>query len=116
MELFRNRRQPSPWQQPICVESVAAAWAIGEYFVEHALAAYALMGGDPNVALARRTLDWIRRTHSTEFTTRECHQSHRNVGPKQLDPALAILEGRGFIRRAELDCEPHFTDLLVHPT
>jgi len=91
------------WQKPISVETVAAAWAIGEtYLVPHALAAFGEMRADPGLVLARRILGWIERKKLTEFTLRECHQAHRSVSsPRNLEPALVVLSERGFLRLAE---------------
>ena len=120
--LLEHRHSEAPWRTPISEEAVAAAWALGEYFTEHALAAHALMGADPRVASARRILGWIRRMQIQRFSGRDCHQAHRNVGkPSDLDPGLAILKERGFIRRlpapgsSEKGGRPRTPDWEVNP-
>lgn len=90
------------WQHPLAPETVLAAWAVGEYLIPHALAAYGQMSADPGLMLARRILGWIERKKLTEFTLRECHQAHRSVSsPRDLEPALLVLCERGFLRLAE---------------
>jgi hypothetical protein len=100
LHLVKHYRHEKPWTIPISRETVLAAWAIGEYLQAHALAAFAMMGADPNVSMAQRLLQWIERQQQPQFSLRDCHQHHRNVTrPDDLLPALKILEGRGFIRR-----------------
>jgi hypothetical protein len=90
----------TPWAVPIAPETVAAAWAVGDYFKAHALAAFSMMGADPEVERAQGLLRWIERHGLKAFTLRDCHRHHQSVGsPSDLLPALAVLEGRGFIRR-----------------
>ena len=84
-----------------------AAWAVGQYLIPHALAAYGHMGADPNSALARRLLRWIERRALTEFSLRACHQAHRGVGsPREFEPALTLLCERGFLRLQASNTRP----------
>jgi hypothetical protein len=100
LHLVQHYTHKQPWTIPISVETVLAAWAIGTYLKDHALATYAMMGADPKVSMAQRLLRWIERHQRKEFSLRDCHQHHRNVvKPDDLLPGLDILEGRGFIRR-----------------
>jgi Protein of unknown function (DUF3987) len=100
LHLVQHYQDPEPWTIPISEETILAAWAIGDYLKAQALAAYAMMGADPNVSLAQRLLRWIERHGLKEFSLRDCHQHHRNVTrPEDLLPGLDILEGRGFLRR-----------------
>jgi hypothetical protein len=91
--------------RPIAAPTMANAIAIGRYLIEHALAAYDEMGGDPSLEGARRVLRWIRRTDVTTFTKRECHVAHRSRFPRasDLDPILGLLIDSGFIREAVVD-------------
>ncbi len=92
------------WQKPISMETVAAAWAVGEYLIQHALAAFGEMRADPRLVLARRILGWIERKALTEFTLRECQQAHKGsralLTAEELQPALAVLTEHGYIRAA----------------
>ncbi len=100
LHLLENVGRDCPWNIPISPETILAAWAIGDYLIAHALAAFGSMGVDPNVSLATRLLGWIARKGLTEFSLRECHQAHRNVGtPQGLEPGLRLLCERGYLRQ-----------------
>lgn len=104
LHMIESAGRGFPWGAPITPETIAAAWAIGEYLIPHALAAFSHMGADPNAALARRLLRWIERKRLSEFTLRDCHQAHRSVGsPKELEPALTLLCERGYLRPKEAE-------------
>jgi hypothetical protein len=88
----------------ISPETVAAAWALGEWMEAHALVAFARMGADREAWRARWVLDWIRRHGLSTFTLKQLADHKRDVDrPADFLPALTILEARGFIRR---DPEP----------
>jgi hypothetical protein len=55
--LLDPRNWPAPFAVPIAPETVAAAWAVGEWFCDHALAAFSRMGADPRVAMANESSD-----------------------------------------------------------
>ncbi len=90
------------WQQPLEAETVAAAWAVGEYLIPHALAAFGQMSADPRLTLARRILGWIERKKLAEFTLRDCQQAHKGgqalLTAEELLPALTVLVDRSYIR------------------
>ncbi len=84
--------------EEISVETVAAAWVVGQWLQGHALAAFSRMGAPADQRLARRILDWIRRHRLERFTLRDLHQHHRTVDrPNDLLPVLELLVGRGFL-------------------
>jgi replicative DNA helicase len=64
------------------------------------------MGADPRVDDARWLLDWISRTNQVQFSRRDAHQAARGRFRKatDLEPALALLEEHGYLRR--VDPEP----------
>ena len=99
--VLEHRNQEQPWEGSLTKENVAAAWTLGQYFLEHALAVHALMGADENTTRARQILGWIRRNELRHFSRRDCQQAHKSLGePDHFDPWLRILEARGFIRKA----------------
>lgn len=101
MHLIEHAPAGRPWETPISPETVAAAWAVGQYLIPHALAAFGQMGADARMTLARRLLRWVERQDLTEFTLRDCHQAHRSVPSAQdLVPALSLLCERGYLREA----------------
>ncbi len=89
-----------PWRVPIAPAVVDAAGQVGLALVEHALVAFALMGGEaPELAAARKYLAWIVRHGKAAFTLRDLHQHHRNVPePEALLGGLRVLEKRGYLR------------------
>jgi hypothetical protein len=94
------------WNRPIVADTFAAAIGLAGYLVEHARAVFDLMGADPRLDDARWLLDWISRTGQAQFTRRDAHRAApRGRFPKatDLDPALALLEEHGWLRRVDAD-------------
>jgi replicative DNA helicase len=112
------------WAQPIGGDTFAAAVRLAGYLVEHARAVFDLMGADPRTDDARWLLDWISRTGRTQFSRRDAHAAApRGRFPKatDLDPALALLEEHGYLRRVDADApgpkggRPPSPRFLVNP-
>jgi hypothetical protein len=63
------------------------------------------MGADPRVDDARWLLEWIGRTGQAQFSRRDAHQAARGRFRKagDLEPALALLEEHGYLRRVDAD-------------
>jgi replicative DNA helicase len=93
------------WAQPIAAETFAGAVRLAGYLVEHARAAFDLMGADPRLDDARRLLDWSSRTKQVQFSRRDAHQAARGRFRKatDLEPALRLLEEHGWLRRVDAD-------------
>jgi hypothetical protein len=94
------------WSQPVSGDIFAGAIQLADYLVEHARAVFDLMGADPRVDDARWLLDWINRTGQAQFTRRDAHRAApQGRFPKatDLDPALALLEEHGWLRRVDAD-------------
>jgi replicative DNA helicase len=94
------------WAQPIGADTLADAVQLAGFLVEHARAVFDLMGADPRLDDARWLLDWIVRNSRTQFTRRDAHMAApRGRFPKStdLDPALALLEEDGYLRRVDAD-------------
>ena len=90
------------WDRPISLETIIAGHALIEYYTAHTLAAFDLMTTDPATERAANLLAWIERTAPTRFTAREAFSAlTRAKFPKMtdLDPALALLEQHGYLRR-----------------
>jgi replicative DNA helicase len=95
------------WAQPITATTFAGALRLAGYLVEHARAVFDLMGADPRVDDARWLLGWISRANRAQFSRRDAHVSAprgRFRKAADLEPALALLEEHGFVRR--VDPEP----------
>jgi len=94
------------WAHPIAADTFASALRLASYLIDHAQAVFDLMGADPRVDDARWLLDWITRTNLAQFTRRDAHSTApRGRFPKatSLDPALALLEEHGWLRRVDTD-------------
>jgi replicative DNA helicase len=94
------------WAQPISSNIFAGAVRLAGYLVDHARAVFDLMGADPRTDDARWLLDWITRTNQVQFTRRDAQAAApRGRFPKAaaLDPALALLEEHGWLRRVDAD-------------
>lgn len=79
-------------------ETMENAVRIGEYFLEHAKAAYSLMGADPVNKQGEYLLDTIKRDQITEFSRRDAMRMcrrFRNV--ESLQPVLNRLCEYGYI-------------------
>jgi hypothetical protein len=94
------------WARPIDGDTFAGAAQLADYLVDHARAAFDLMGADPRVDDARWLLEWISRTGQVQFSRRDAHQAARGRFRKatDLEPALTLLEEHGWLRR--VDPEP----------
>jgi hypothetical protein len=80
---------------------MAAAVRIGEEFlIPQALTAFAAMGADPMLAMAKRLLAWIARAEVTEFSLRDAHQDlreHQATVGMVLEAADLLVE-HGYLR------------------
>lgn len=83
--------------------TVAGAWALGMFFLEHTKAAFAEMGADGDIGLARRVYSWISRNRPERFTLGVLFDDLRRGSGLDLSddllPAMAILEDRNIVRR-----------------
>ncbi len=88
---------------PISVSTITNAIELGEFYLAHALAAFAEMGADPEVERAKLVLSWLRRTDVTAFTARDAFQNLKHYLPKVsvLRESLDLLADHGFIRQME---------------
>jgi hypothetical protein len=112
-------RLETGYREPITRETFLAAARIGEYLKAHAIASFDYMGADENVENGRVILKWLAGRET--FTKRDIHSAFRSRFPKSadIDPALAILQDRGWIRRKPTKSAPQGgrpSDIFeVHP-
>jgi hypothetical protein len=80
--------------------TMQSALLIGEYFISHATAAFAIMGRDEATALADHLIRTIQKNDWHVFTKQQLHQFERRrvTTPDELDAPLKILIDHGFIR------------------
>ena len=93
---------PEAIHLPISEDTMRAAINLSTSLIEHAKAAFALMGADDNMVCARHILTWIRRTRSKFspiFTGRECFQALRSSYTRManINAGLEVLEERYYI-------------------
>jgi hypothetical protein len=100
LHMAEHHDQDAPWKIEISLETTEAALEQGDYFLEHARAAFALMGEDPNLARALKLARWIQHKQIEQTTKRELHRALPTVFARadQLDRPLEILEDRGYVR------------------
>ena len=94
----------SPLSDPISESTMNAAATIAASLVDHAKAAFSLMGSNIETASAKRVLEWIRNLpegDNVQFTGRECWRRFQGSFPGMADvnAALSILEERGYIAK-----------------
>jgi replicative DNA helicase len=90
------------YARPISIETMTAAHNLLDYYTAHTLAAFDMMTTDETTDRARHLLDWIRTTQTTRFSARDAFTNQpRTRFPKMndLDPALALLEQHGYLKR-----------------
>jgi hypothetical protein len=116
------------WAEPISADTFADAVRLAGYLVEHAQAVFDLMGADPRVDDARWLLEWISRADQAQFTRRDAHHAApKGRFPKatDLDPAFALLEEHGWLRRVDANApgpkggrppSPRFLVNPLHPS
>jgi hypothetical protein len=92
-------------QRAIGAHPVRRAEVIGDYLTAHARAAFAAMDADPELAAARKLLDWVRHKQLAQFTKRDAFEGLKGwVGKASLlDDPLSCLERHGWIRRAPVE-------------
>jgi len=98
---FRHGRELA--MHEISADDMDAAADTIRSLADHATAVYDLMSADPLIDGARVVLRWISRHELTTFTARQCYQNHKSRYPvmSDLEPVLAMLVDRGYIREAD---------------
>jgi replicative DNA helicase len=92
-----------PWDTEITPETMESAISLGRYFEGHAQAAFALMGSDGEIAIAKKTWASVQKQNTDQFTVRDLHQRVRRQFKtvSGLESALNTLEEMGYVRRLE---------------
>jgi len=101
--LFHVAVTPEPHLHPLAGDTMRAALSVAGILAEHAKAAYSLMGSNPAMECARSILQWIVRDHVEQFSGRDALRAVRGRFPtmEQVNPGLALLEERAFIRQSD---------------
>ena len=100
LHLAEHAESSAAWESPIRRSSAERAVRLGGYLIQHARAAFGLMGGDPEVEDAKYLLRWIRRAAVDAFTKREVFEATKGRFKKvvAMEPALRLVEEHHFIR------------------
>ncbi|MGW2256701.1 DUF3987 domain-containing protein [Streptomyces sp. NPDC001780] len=115
------------WGHPVSEETIARAARIAEYYTQHALAVFDLIGSDPATDAAHTILEWLRRpktdgTWRTAFKRRDAVAASRRFRTvAQVEPALTLLEAHGYLRtdtppRTRRAGHPMTATYRVHPS
>ena len=86
--------------EPIIVEkeTMKKAIRIGRYFIEHAKAAFMLMGADPVIRQSKKVMDAVVKNEITEFNRRDIMRLCRNFKrAEDVQTVLARLIDYGYI-------------------
>ena len=92
------------WGNPVGEDTMERAIQLGDYFTEHARAAFRQMRADPVIADAQKLVDWATRNSNTEFSKRDLFygtRSERFQKAADLDEPLALLIEHGYLRLAK---------------
>jgi replicative DNA helicase len=91
-----------PLSLNLSLADVERGIAVARYLVPHAAAAFAMVGTNPKLESAKQVLRCIERKEWAQFSRRDLQQalkgSERFKDADALDPALAVLVDRHFIR------------------
>jgi hypothetical protein len=99
LHLFENAAEHEPWNLSITASILESAINIGNYYAEHALAAYGLMGAEPGTELGRRLWAVIEKDKLGKFSLRDIYQNKRRSFPmSDLTIAAAVLTKMGYVR------------------
>jgi hypothetical protein len=92
----------SGWDAPVTAATMTAAIEMGSYLIDHAIAAFDLMGADPRLDAAHRIGRWIVSTHQATFTKRDAFRALRGQAVfstvEGLTGGLNALEDHGWVR------------------
>ena len=77
---------------------------IGRYFIEHAKAAFTLMGTDKNIDGCKYVLKWLNQQGQTELKKRDIFRGNRGRFKEvaEIEPVLKLLCEYGYLREYEL--------------
>ena len=89
----------NPEHHHIDKNTMGKAIGLSALLIPHALAAFDLMGADPNLEAARKVWTWVQRQREKTFTARNCFQALKTPYPKMamLTPAFEVLMERYYI-------------------
>ena len=93
----------NPWEREISKETLGNAIKIGGYFIEHAKAAFAMMGADKNIDGCKYVLKWIEKQNDTVLKKRDIFRGNRGRFKEvaEIEPVLKLLCEYGYLKECE---------------
>lgn len=84
---------------PVDSADIAAALAVGEYWITHAQAVHEMWGTDATTHVAQAIVKWLDEAGVTEFSVRDAYNSNRQLMPRADDAVepLELLVERGWV-------------------
>ncbi len=121
--LHLARHLSDGYAKPVDVDTMKAEIEIADYFADHALTVFDLMGADAAQARARSLLDVLAANGWETVTRRDLFAKlSRSEFPTiaELEPAVALLEEHGYVRshippRTGKRGRPPAPRYLIHP-
>ena len=100
LHLLKHRDHSEPWSIPIDLETMDAAISLGLYFMQHAKAAFDLMGADDTAMDARYLWSWLAAKGVDHLAVQDIWQGTRGRFHQMepLNEALAFLERHDYIK------------------
>jgi hypothetical protein len=95
---------PDALRAPVDATTMDRAILIATYAIDHARAAFGLMGADPAVNMAKTIWGWVARGDQGVVTRHQIHRAMQSRVSRaaELDPALDLLVERGMLREIRL--------------
>lgn len=97
------------WRKPVGADRMTDAVQLARFFIQHALAAFDAMTGDPVLADAATIVDALLGKNLSTFTVRDLHRTivrSRFASADAAGPALEMLIELGWIRHQPLPTKP----------
>ena len=84
---------------------MSSAIKLGEILIQHALAAFDLMGADEGMTGARKIFEWIQRNNERTFSQRNCFEANKGTFKKvaNMQASINVLKEHFIIRELTLE-------------
>ncbi len=99
LHLFSSGAKARPWESPVTRATVERAIRLGEYFLEHANIAFAMMGADPRSEKGRQVWLAVQHLGFERFSLRELWQHvRRQLSVGELGDVVELLVKMNYLR------------------
>lgn len=89
-------------EQTISATTYSHALLMGQYFLEHAKAAFSLMGADKNIEDCKYVLRWIKKQGQTELKKRDILRGNQRFKKvDELEPVIKLLCEYEYLKESE---------------